>query len=160
MIEGMLYYIEHQKIMNEDIVSNLEIQKSVEVNNVEDYGESKYQFCTECIVEGNEISRNTMKTQLNDMGDSFILAGTKNKVKIHIHTDAPNKVFDICSDFGQIKNQKADDMHQQVASSHGNQSDIAIVTDSGCDIQYDTHNSNIHIVPVKGFLDLYRLPHT
>ena len=32
MIEGMLYYIEHQKIMNEDIVSNLEIQKSVEVN--------------------------------------------------------------------------------------------------------------------------------
>ena len=37
MIEGMLYYIEHQKIMNEDIVSSLEIKESVEINNIEDY---------------------------------------------------------------------------------------------------------------------------
>jgi hypothetical protein len=149
LIEGFCYYLENREILNPESMSTSEVPEANAKVNIENYEESNYQFCTECIVEGNEISRKTMKAQLNDMGDSFILAGTKNKVKIHIHTDAPNKVFDICSNFGQIKNQKTDDMHQQIASSHSSQSDIAIVTDSGCDIQYDTHKSNIHIVPVR-----------
>ena len=149
LIEGICHYLEHGEILNSE---SIEMHYADDVDadvNIENYDESTYQFCTECIVEGDGISRRDMKETLNEMGDSFILAGTKNKVKIHIHTDTPNKVFDICSEFGKIKNQKADDMHQQVSSSHNSQSDIAIVTDSGCDIQYDTHNSNIHIVPVR-----------
>ena len=149
LIEGFCYYLSNGEILNSESMSTREIPESNTEVNIENYEKSNYQFCTECIVEGNGIIRKVMKARLNAMGDSFILAGTKNKVKIHIHTDTPNKVFNICSDFGKIKNQKADDMHQQVASSHGTQSDIAIVTDSGCDIQYDTHKSNIHIVPVR-----------
>ena len=149
LIEGLCYYIENGEILNPESIEMHETDDLDTKINIDDYDASTYQFCTECIVEGNEISRRDMKEKLNQMGDSFILAGTKNKIKIHIHTDTPNKVFDICSDYGQLKNQKADDMHQQVSSSHASQSDIAIVTDSGCDIQYDTHNSNIHIVPVR-----------
>ena len=149
LIEGVCHYLESGEILNAE---SIEMHDSDELDteiNIENYDDSTYQFCTECIVEGDGISRKNMKEKLNEMGDSFILAGTKNKVKIHIHTDNPNKVFDICSEFGNIKNQKADDMHQQVSSSHDTQSEIAIVTDSGCDIQYDTHKSNIHIVPVR-----------
>jgi len=149
LIEGVCHYLESGEILNPE---SIEMHDSEDFNtdiNIENYDDSTYQFCTECIVEGDGISRKDMKEKLNEMGDSFILAGTKNKVKIHIHTDTPDKVFDICSEFGNIKNQKADDMHQQVSSSHDTQSEIAIVTDSGCDIQYDTHNSNIHIVPVR-----------
>ena len=149
LIEGFCYYIENEEILNPEVIDISEASESDSDVNIENYDEFNYQFCTECIVEGNQISRKAMKGKLSDMGDSFILAGTKNKVKIHIHTDNPNKVFDICSEFGTIKNQKADDMHQQVASSHDSKSEIAIVTDSGCDIQYDTHNSNIHVVPVR-----------
>ena len=149
LIEGVCHYLESGEILNPE---SIEMHDSEDFNtdiNIENYDDSTYQFCTECIVESDGISRKDMKEKLDEMGDSFILAGTKNKVKIHIHTDTPDKVFDICSEFGNIKNQKADDMHQQVSSSHDTQSEIAIVTDSGCDIQYDTHNSNIHIVPVR-----------
>jgi len=149
LIEGVCHYLETGEILNSESIEMHETDELEANIDIENYDESTYQFCTECIVEGNGISRKDMKEKLNQMGDSFILAGTKDKVKIHIHTDTPDKVFNICSEFGDIKNQKADDMHQQVSSSHDTQSDIAIVTDSGCDIQYDTHNSNIHIVPVR-----------
>tara|TARA_Y100001968_G_C19430522_1_gene756753 strand:- start:405 stop:2204 length:1800 start_codon:yes stop_codon:yes gene_type:complete len=149
MIEGMLYYIENEKIMNEDIIANLKVEESIPMNNIEEYENSEFQFCTECIVEGNNISRKDLKEKLSSLGDSFILAGNKTKVKIHIHTNNPSKVFNICESFGSTKNQKADDMHAQVASSHKSNSKIAIVTDSGCDIANDSHNKNIHMVPVR-----------
>ena len=147
LIEGLYYYIKTGENINPESIETHETD-SVDIN-IENYDDSNYQFCTECIVEGDSISRRDMKETLSSMGDSFILAGTKNKVKVHIHTDTPNQVFDLCSNYGTVKNQKADDMHQQVSSSHDSKSEIAIVTDSGCDIQYDTHNNNIHMVPVR-----------
>ena len=147
LIEGVYHYIKTGENVNPESIETHETD-SADMN-IENYDDSNYQFCTECIVEGDSISRKNMKEILSSMGDSFILAGTKNKVKVHIHTDTPNQVFDLCSNFGTVKNQKADDMHQQVSSSHDSKSEIAIVTDSGCDIQYDTHNNNIHMVPVR-----------
>ena len=141
--------IDRVEFINPESINDSDIEETENTINIENYDQSSYQFCTECLVEGNNIDRKLMKEKLTEMGDSFILAGTKSKVKIHIHTDSPQKVFKFCQEFGEVKNQKADDMHQQVASSHDTNSKIAIVTDSGCDIQYDTHNSNIHIVPVR-----------
>ena len=147
LIEGLYHYIETGENINPE---SIEIHETDSADiNIENYDDSNYQFCTECIIEGDSISRKDMKETLTSMGDSFILAGTKSKVKVHIHTDNPNKVFELCSNYGTVKNQKADDMHQQVSSSHDSKSEIAIVTDSGCDIQYDTHNNNIHMVPVR-----------
>ena len=147
LIEGLYHYIKTGENVNPESIEAHETD-SADIN-IENYDDSNYQFCTECIVEGDSISRRDMKETLTSMGDSFILAGTKSKVKVHIHTDNPNKVFELCSNYGTVKNQKADDMHQQVSSSHDSKSEIAIVTDSGCDIQYDTHNNNIHMVPVR-----------
>ena len=147
LIEGLYHYIKTGENINPESIETHETD-SADIN-IENYDDSNYQFCTECIVEGDSISRRDMKETLTSMGDSFILAGTKSKVKVHIHTDNPNKVFELCSNYGTVKNQKADDMHQQVSSSHDSKSEIAIVTDSGCDIQYDTHNNNIHMVPVR-----------
>ena len=149
MLEGMLYYIEHEKIMNQDIVKNIEIDESTSINNNQDHENSEFQFCTECIVENDNISRKNLKQKLSELGDSFILAGNKRKVKIHIHTNNPSKVFNICESFGNTKNQKADDMHAQIHSSHNSKAKIAIVTDSACDIASDFHNKNIHVVPVR-----------
>ena len=147
LIEGLYHYIKTGENKNPESIETNETD-SADIN-IENYDDSNYQFCTECVVEGDSISRRDMKETLTSMGDSFILAGTKSKVKVHIHTDNPNKVFELCSNYGTVKNKKADDMHQQVSSSHDSKSEIAIVTDSGCDIQYDTHNNNIHMVPVR-----------
>ena len=150
LIEGMLYYIENEEIMNQTIIANMKVQESTPINNSnEEYENSEFQFCTECIIENDDMRRRDIKEKLSTLGDSFILAGNKSKVKIHIHTNNPSKVFSICESFGKLKNQKADDMHAQIQSSHQDVSKIAIVTDSACDIASDSHNTNIHVVPVR-----------
>ena len=42
MIKGMLHYIEHEKIMNEDIIDNIQTDTSSEVNINEEYENSKF----------------------------------------------------------------------------------------------------------------------
>ena len=64
-----------------------------------------------------------------DFGDSLVIAGTKNKVKVHIHVNEPSKVFNICDNYGNISGQKSDDMFQQHETAYSDHSEIAFVTD-------------------------------
>ena len=83
LIEGLYHYIKTGENLNPE---SIDIHETASADiDVENYDDSNYQFCTECIVEGDSINRRDMKEALSTMGDSFILAGTKNKVKIHIH---------------------------------------------------------------------------
>ena len=148
ILEGILYFIENNKIINEKVLENLSPDNIDTDINIDNHDKPKFQFCTECIINGEEINRKKVKDILNPLGDSLIIAGTKSKVKIHIHTDLPDKVFKECTSYGELSNQKADDMFKQVESIY-NKDAIAIVTDSGCDIAVNPHDSNIHIVNVK-----------
>ena len=118
----------------------------------------KYQFCTECMIMGENIDRAIIKKDLAELGDSMVIAGSKRKMKIHIHTNEPAAVFTLCESYGDVKNQKADDMKHQQATAQGEKTgDIAIVTDSGAD--FIEEGTDIHVVPVrynfgnKGYID-------
>jgi len=110
----------------------------------------KYRYCTECVINGKYVNRIKLKDQLMTLGDSLIIAGSKQKAKIHIHTDKPKTVFEICQSFGTISKDKADDMFQQQKDAHRQQKRIAIVVDSTADLPESIiEERNIHIVPVR-----------
>ncbi len=115
----------------------------------------KYRYCTECTITGISIPKKDLQTDLKALGENIVLAGTAKKMKVHIHTNSPQDVFDICRTAGTVSDEKADDMLQQQKDSHTAHSDIAIVIDSACDLPDDLLESmNIHVVPVKlGFGD-------
>lgn len=134
----------------------------IEVNDTDviehDLSNLEFQYCTECMIVSDAIDRKTLREALFDEGDSMVLAGSKTKAKVHIHTNNPANVFSICEQFGIVSGQKADDMFQQQESAHSSQmGDIAIVTDSGAD--FNTDEYDIHVVPVrysfgeKGYID-------
>ena len=121
---------------------------------------AKYRFCTECLVVGDDIDRRKLREALNPLGDSLVLAGSKRKAKIHIHVNEPDTVFEIARNFGELRGEKADDMHQQQRTTHGTEQRFAVVTDSGADIHDDDlERLDIHSVPVRiqfgdrGYLD-------
>ena len=106
-------------------------------------------FCTECVVTGDNISRKELKSKIKDFGDSMVIAGSQKKVKVHIHTNHPAKLFKMCSVYGNVVDKKVDDMTKQEKSIHHHgASSIAIVTDSGADLP-DEYLKEIHVVPVK-----------
>ena len=106
-------------------------------------------FCTECSIVGHNINRNELKQLIKHCGDSMVLAGTSKKVKIHIHTNDPGKLFQICGAYGNVVDEKVDDMTKQENSiHHEGASSIAIVVDSGADIPKE-YLSEIQVVPVR-----------
>jgi dihydroxyacetone kinase-like predicted kinase len=120
----------------------------------------EYRYCTECIVSGADIDRRKLREALAGLGDSLVLAGSKRKAKIHIHVNAPQDVFDVGREYGDVSGEKADDLHRQQSSSHGEQRSFAVITDSAADIaDNDMDRLDIHMVPCRiqfgerGFLD-------
>ena len=109
----------------------------------------KNKYCTECAIESNDIDKTELKETIKSLGDSMVLAGTKNRVKIHIHTNTPTKFFKICGAYGKVVDRKVDDMTKQEHTiHHTGSSGIAIVVDSGADIPAEYENE-IQVVPVR-----------
>lgn len=110
----------------------------------------KFRYCTECLINGNELDRSILKNKLTEWGDSIVVAGGHSKLKVHIHTDHPKKVINMCQKYGKVSDEKADDMLRQQHDAHGTHQDIAVLVDSGCDLPEDIlRKFNIHMIPVR-----------
>ena len=114
-----------------------------------DFENSEFQYCTECLINGKTIDHKKVRESLQMSGDSLVIAGSKIKTKVHIHVNKPADVLKICTNFGTVSGEKADDMWQQQEDAQGYKSKgVAIVTDSGADIPEDI-DLDIHTVPVR-----------
>lgn len=109
-----------------------------------------YRFCTECMVSGEGIERQALRAALGALAcDSLVVAGTREKLRVHCHVDNPAAVFLRCEAFGQVSRQKADDMYRQQRTFRA-AAGVAVVTDSGADIPAaELERLNIHMVPLR-----------
>lgn len=123
----------------------------------DDYGtpdrpqhDDHYRYCTECMVTGDDIDRRSLRESLASLGDSLVVAGTRRKIRVHMHLDEPDQLFRIAAEYGTVSSRKADDMHRQRRSARLSGSTVAIVTDSAGDWQEeDFERLGIHMVPVR-----------
>ena len=111
--------------------------------------EPTFRYCTELLI--TEISEEKMlnlKQELANFGDSIVLAGSKEKCKIHLHTNDPANLIKKMENCGKIQYQKAEDMLRQYQMTQQKTASIALVMDSSADVPkefIDEHQ--IHVVP-------------
>ncbi len=113
--------------------------------------EIHFRYCTECLIQGENLDRATIQEQLLPLGDSLIVVGGAHKVRIHIHVNDPQAVFDRAAVFGTLLQTKAEDMKKQneEAVSRAPRRGTALVTDSSCDLPIEwIEKYHIHLVPV------------
>lgn len=114
--------------------------------------DERYRFCTECLINkkgAQDIDHDELRQTLDEIGNSLIVAGSKSKTKIHIHTNDPKNVFEICRQYGDVSGEKADDMIKQQKSYANRKNRVAILTDSAADLPADIISKlNIHVVPI------------
>ncbi len=151
LIQGALNLIEKgqgRRIQTTHLDISYEIEKIESLNRDIDFTiENK--FCTECVVIGTNINRNELKSKITDFGDSMVIAGSNRKVKVHIHTNEPAKLFKMCNVYGTVIDKKVDDMTKQEKSMHHHgSSSIVIVTDSTADLP-DEYLKEVQVVSVK-----------
>lgn len=146
-LEGVIKYLKGYSI--ENIKQTVSVGQSLEVKSHVSEEESYYRYCTECIIKGNVPSQELIKEELNNLGDSIIVAGNENFKHIHIHTNEVEDFFSEVSKYGVISRPKVEDIHLQekLKVSKGK---IAVVTDSIADIPKDIlEKHDIHQIPLN-----------
>jgi DegV family protein with EDD domain len=113
-------------------------------------GDLEYRFCTECIVAGAGIDRRKLRDELAALGGSIVLAGSRDKVKVHVHTNDPTEVFALAARYGAVDHQKADDMTRQARARAERDTGTVVVTDTGADLPEEVLDEyGIHTVPLR-----------
>ncbi|HVN58145.1 MAG TPA: DegV family protein [Bacteroidales bacterium] len=147
-VEGIIDYIQTRNV-KELIASKSE---TVALPRMEEViaEEVKFRYCTEAILRDTRIGRDELTEMLLSYGDSAVTAGSEKMRRIHVHTNDPSGLFGDLKDYGTIAFQKADDMVRQSESVFRRKFNIALVTDSTCDLDEKfIDNYQIHILPIN-----------
>jgi len=109
-----------------------------------------YRYCTELLVRSPTLpDPAAVRKALRAHGGSIVVLSTGDLLKAHVHTDAPDAVFQLASAWGTLESTKADDMRAQHQALQARRP-IAFVSDTACDLpdelvlQYD-----IGLVPTQ-----------
>ena len=153
-LEGMIDFLarpSHNKIVSlkKDVI---DIEHAAEVPS----GPVRHRYCAEGLIKplpgkaSSGLDREELKREISGFGDSLVIAGSKDALRFHIHTDTPADLFYKIRTSGGILFQKADDMLRQYEAAHARKWPIALVTDSSCDLPAEILDRyQVHVVPLR-----------
>jgi DAK2 domain fusion protein YloV len=75
---------------------------------------STYRFCTNFAVEGESLDASDWVLPLEALGDSVLVVGERTTLKVHVHTDDPERAIGLFQDAGTVSHLDVADMHEQV----------------------------------------------
>ena len=78
-----------------------------------------YGYCTEFVVMGATVEREGLQARLSPLGDSLIVVGEGDLLRVHIHTDDPGRAMSLAAPLGRLARVKVDDMEAQHAAVFG-----------------------------------------
>lgn len=73
----------------------------------------KYTYCTELMVKGNRIDVERLRERIESLGDSAMVVGNENMVKIHVHTNHPHRVMSRALRAGTLHDIQINNMEDQ-----------------------------------------------
>lgn len=73
----------------------------------------KFGYCTEFIILGDSNHAEEFKSKVIDKGDSLVVVGYEDVIKVHIHTNNPGKVLEEAVKFGELSKIKIDNMREE-----------------------------------------------
>jgi uncharacterized protein len=111
-----------------------------------------FRYCTEVLLEGDAIDRTTLRREVALLGDSLVMAGGAARLRLHIHTNEPEKLFETAARYAVVAQTKVEDMRAQHESRFdlNRASRVGIVTDSTCDLPPSMlEDFGVGVVPVR-----------
>jgi len=146
-IEGVVNFIYHGSL--KDVLN----QEMPEI----EFGEAPHQpkedipfrYCTEALLTGDNLDFNRIKGIVVKAGESAITGGSETRVRFHVHTNEPEKLFEALKNLGTIVQPKVEDMKLQSEISFRPKSKIALVVDSSCDLPASLLEENqVVVIPL------------
>lgn len=72
-----------------------------------------YGYCTNFLLQGQDLSLATIKNELSQMGQSLVAIGDEQQLKVHIHTQEPGAVLSYAAKFGILQQIQIYNMDEQ-----------------------------------------------
>ncbi len=75
----------------------------------------EFRYDTQLLIEGNGLDEDIINEYILDNfnGDSLLVVGDDELIKIHFHTNEPWKLLEYCSTLGEIYDIVVEDMDRQ-----------------------------------------------
>jgi uncharacterized protein len=76
---------------------------------------SSYRYCTNFAVTGQGLQAGSFVARLEELGDSVLVVGDEQTLRVHVHTDEPAAAVAIFEQVGDVSRFDVANMHEQVA---------------------------------------------
>lgn len=76
-------------------------------------GNLKYNYCTEFMIETKNADIDALRAFLSERGDSIVVVGTEELVKVHVHNKNPGEILQYALSLGALHDIKIDNMNDQ-----------------------------------------------
>ena len=87
-----------------------------------DLPEGGWGYCTEFLIEGTNLDTELIRGQIESLGNSVLVVGEPELVKVHVHTDDPTSVINLAGGYGKLLKLNVGDMstqHRRIIQSEG-----------------------------------------
>ena len=110
MLEGMLTSVEAPAAAvsrGEGVAARPAAQTAM------DLPEEGWGYCTEFLITGEDMDVDHIREQIAALGDSVLVVGEPELVKVHVHTNDPPRVIGLAGSFGRLEKLNVGDMSTQ-----------------------------------------------
>ncbi len=118
LMEGALLYlkgeIEGMKYNKPELVAATGVKTSA-LPQITAETEEPYGYCTNFLLVGQKLNPDKIRTRLEGKGQSIVVAGDSNNVRVHIHTYDPGAILRFATSMGTLHHiliQNMDDQHE------------------------------------------------
>ncbi|MCL5291078.1 MAG: DAK2 domain-containing protein [Actinobacteria bacterium] len=74
-----------------------------------------YTYCTELVIKGTGLDKESFEREIEHLGNSMLVVGTPEILKVHIHTDSPGLVLQAATAVGALSDVQVNNMVEQAA---------------------------------------------
>lgn len=109
ILEGML------RTMEEAASSSVELTatKPRAAQTALELPEGGWGYCTEFLIEGSDLDVDVIRDEIEALGNSVLVVGEPELVKVHVHTDEPTRVINLAGRYGKLLKLNVGDMSTQ-----------------------------------------------
>jgi len=116
-----------------------------------DLPEGGWGYCTEFLIEGTNLDTELIRGQIESLGNSVLVVGEPELVKVHVHTDDPTSVINLAGGYGKLLKLNVGDMstqHRRILETEGGGGGDGVPRPNGVGI--------VAVVAGRGLVDIFR----
>ena len=105
-IEGMVKTFKGEELVSHTTSSERLFEEDIHILDEE----PEFGYCTEFMLITDKLSPQELQEKIESLGNSLIVVGADDVIKVHIHSNNPGKVFEIAGSYGELDRMKIENM--------------------------------------------------